>query len=186
MKAQTGPVMTDAELVERCRAHDEEAWSLLIDRYGPYIYAIALRGFGLSQAQAEEVFQETVLSLFKTLSTLQDPRSLKAWIGRIAANAVRQHLRRHGGRAGRTETALDENAPDEAQEAALARVEEAFLVREAMAGLPEDCRKVLTLFFYEQRKYADIAAALGIAEGTVASRIARCLVRLRGSIAKEP
>jgi RNA polymerase sigma factor (sigma-70 family) len=64
-------------------------------------------------------------------------------------------------------------------------VEEAFMVREAMAGLPQECRQVLTLFFYEQRKYADIAATLRIAEGTVASRIARCLVRLRAAIAKE-
>ncbi|MGH2452357.1 MAG: RNA polymerase sigma factor [bacterium] len=186
MKAQTGAVPTDAELVERCRAHDEEAWNLLLGRYGSYIYAIALRGFGLPQAQAEEVFQETVLSLFKHLGTLSDPRSLKAWIGRITANAARQYLRRHGGRAGRAETVLDEDTPDEAQEAALARVEEVFLVREALAALPEDCRQVLTLFFYEQRKYADIAAGLGIAEGTVASRIARCLVRLRSAIAKEP
>ncbi len=185
MTAKAGAVPTDLELVERCRAHDEEAWELLLRRYGSYIYATALRGFGLSQPEAEEVFQETVLSLFKNLGALDDPRSLKAWIGRITANAARQHLRRRGGRGGRAEMPLDEDLPDEAQAAALARVEEAFMVREAMAGLSEECRQVLTLFFYEQRKYTDIAAALGIAEGTVASRIARCLVRLRGAISKE-
>ncbi len=182
MKAPTGHPPSNADLVERCRAHEEEAWDLLLDRYGGYIHAIALRGFGLPASQAEEVFQETVLSLFTHLSTLQDPRSLRAWIGRITQNAARQYLRR-GGR--RPETALGEDAPDEAQEEALARVEEAFLVRDALASLPPDCRQVLTLFFYEQRKYGDIAATLGIAEGTVASRIARCLVRLREAIGKE-
>ncbi len=173
----------DEELVKRCLAHDEEAWVVLLDRYGGYIYAIATRGFRLTPEQAEEVLQETALSLVQHLPDYRGSGSLRAWIAAIAQNASRQYLRRHKSSA---EVPAETEIPDAAQERDLAQAEEALTVQTALERLPVECREVLAKAFYEERRYAEIAAALGIPEGTVASRIARCLTRLRGLLEGTP
>jgi DNA-directed RNA polymerase specialized sigma24 family protein len=50
--------ITDAELVQRCRTGDADAWNELVERYSRYVYAIAAQGFRLSPADAEDAFQE--------------------------------------------------------------------------------------------------------------------------------
>ncbi len=182
MAASPPSFPSDADLIGRCLEHDEEAWQILLDRYAGYIYAIAVRGFRLTPPQAEEILQETALALVQHLADFRGSGSLRAWIGAIAQNACRQHLRRQRPSA---EVPADAETADTSQEMLLAQVEGAFTVREALERLPAECREVLTQAFFEQRRYADIAAALGIPEGTVASRIARCLVRLRGLLGEE-
>lgn len=169
---------TDESLVGRALEQDEEAWDLLLDRYGAYIYAIAVRGFRLKPEEAEDVFQETTLALYQHLPTFRGEGSLRAWIGRIAQNASRAYLRRQGRRLETPSDSGIERA-DAAQEVALREVEDGLVVREALERLAPECRQVLTRFFYERHKYREIAAALGIPEGTVATRISRCLVQLR-------
>ena len=67
----------------------------------------------------------------------------------------------------------------EEESADLSDVEEAFEVREALAGLPEACQDILDRFFTRDQSYKTIADELEIPSGTIASRIARCLTRLR-------
>ena len=50
--------LSDAELVARCRAGDEQAWAMLVDRFARYVYAIAVQGYRLSEQDSEDVFQE--------------------------------------------------------------------------------------------------------------------------------
>jgi len=61
----------------------------------------------------------------------------------------------------------------------LSEVEEAFAVREALAGLSDNCQDILDRFFAQDQSYRTIAAELEIPSGTIASRIARCLARLK-------
>ena len=61
----------------------------------------------------------------------------------------------------------------------LTEVEEAFAVREALSGLPDACQDILDRFFTRDQSYKTIADELEIPSGTIASRIARCLKRLR-------
>ncbi|MGH2349870.1 MAG: RNA polymerase sigma factor [bacterium] len=166
----------DADLVARCLAADEEAWGALVARYADYVYAVASRGFHLSPDEAEEVLQDTMLQVYEHLADYRGTGALRAWIGTIAQNASRQRLR---GRSRRGETALPDEIPDASQQRALDAVEEAFQTRSALAQLDLPCRQVLEQFFLGNRKYAEIASDLGIPAGTVASRISRCLVRLR-------
>ena len=63
-----------------------------------------------------------------------------------------------------------------------AELDEAFAVREALAGLSEDCREVLDRFFCRDESYRTIGEALGLPSGTIASRISRCLGKLRESL----
>ncbi|HEY6103188.1 MAG TPA: sigma-70 family RNA polymerase sigma factor, partial [bacterium] len=102
--------------------------------------------------------------------------ALGAWLRAIAKNIARQRLRT---RSRHPESALPPDAVDRAQQQALDAVEETLLVRDALTRLEAPCGEVLRRFFVMEQKYGEIAAAMQIPAGTVASRIARCLVRLR-------
>ena len=69
--------------LEAVRRGDPGAWKELVGAYGPLVLAVARRA-GLSDADCEEVYQETWASLFQQLSTLRRPGSLVAWIARTA------------------------------------------------------------------------------------------------------
>jgi RNA polymerase sigma factor (sigma-70 family) len=62
------------------------------------------------------------------------------------------------------------------------QIELALGVRAAMATLPEHCQEILDRFFARGESYHEIAAALDIPMGTIASRISRCLAKLRGEL----
>lgn len=172
----SGGQPNDAQLVKRCLAADEEAWAILVERYADYVYALAVRGFRFPPEEAEEVLQETMMQVYEHLWDYRGTGPLRAWIGAIAQNVARQSLRR---RSRHPESSLPQEASDAAQQQALEVVEEALLARAALAQLEAPCREILRKFFVLDQKYADIAREMGIAEGTVASRIARCLARLR-------
>src|SRR3954463_11953178 len=78
----------DAELLERLRAGDEEAFMELVDRYGPLMLRIALSHVR-SRAVAEEVVQEAWLGVLQGLDRFEGRSSLKTWILRIVANRAR-------------------------------------------------------------------------------------------------
>ena len=147
---------SDAELVARCLANEQGAWDELVDRYARYVYAIAARVYRLEPSDAEDVFQEVFARVFERLDTLRDVDALR--------------------RSGR-ETVV-EQLPDGADES-LAQLDEAMTVHAALAGLPPDCREILDRFFTRDESYRTIGTELELPPGTIASRIARCLARLR-------
>src|SRR3954454_12560033 len=81
-------VDADAELLERLRAGDEDAFMTLVDRYGPLMLRIALTHVR-SRAVAEEVVQEAWLGVLQGLGRFEGRSSLKTWILRIVANRAR-------------------------------------------------------------------------------------------------
>ena len=176
---------TDARIVARCRAGDGAAWDVLVERYSRYVFAIATQGFGLSEHDAEDVFQEVFARVFTHLSTLRDGDALRPWLGQLARRLAIDRLRT-GGREQPGEQLPDRGQPD----LELERIELALDVQRAMAGLPEDCQTILDRFFARDESYVTIADATGLPSGTIASRISRCLAKLRvqmqGADAAEP
>ena len=166
---------TDAELVARCRAGDEAAWGELVDRYARYVYAIAARVYRLGAEDAEDVFQEVFARVFERLDTLRDDAALRPWIAQTTRNCCVDALRRAG-----REIAVDE-VPEEADEG-LERLDEALTVHAALERLAPECREILDRFFRRDESYRTISADLDLPSGTVASRIARCLTRLRDAL----
>jgi RNA polymerase sigma factor (sigma-70 family) len=163
---------SDAELVARCRAGDQAAWEALVDRYARYVYAIATRVYRLGPEDAEDVFQEVFTRVFERLDTLRDGEALRPWLAQTTRNCAVDTLRRSG-----REIAVDE-LPDESDEG-LARLDEALTVHAALDRLSPDCHEILDRFFCRDESYRTISADLDLPSGTIASRIARCLVRLR-------
>ena len=65
-------MLTDAELVKRCRAGDPEAWNALVERFSRYVYAICVKGFRLKEEDAEDVFQDVFTRVYTQLDKLRD------------------------------------------------------------------------------------------------------------------
>jgi RNA polymerase sigma factor (sigma-70 family) len=165
--------LSDAQLVHRCRAGEAEAWNELVERFSRYVYAIAVRGFRFGEHDAEDVFQEVFVRVYDRLGSLRDDAALRPWIAQLTRRVCLDRLA--GG--SREEPVGEVVAAD--VEATIAELEEAFAVREALSGLSEECREVLDRFFCRDESYLAIGEALGIPSGTIASRISRCLTKLR-------
>jgi RNA polymerase sigma factor (sigma-70 family) len=163
----------DAELVRRCRAGDREAWNALVERFSRYVYAICTQGFRLSNADAEDVYQEVFTRVYSRLDTLRDDAAIRPWIAQLTRRLCLD-ARSAGAREQPTPEPIDA-----AREQVLADLDEAFVVRDALAELPEHCQEMLDRFFARDESYRTISSELDLPLGTIASRIARCLARLR-------
>jgi len=166
--------LTDAELVGRCRADDAGAWNELVERYSRYVYAIAVRGFRLTEEDAEDVFQDVFTRIYTRLDSLRDDSALRPWIAQLTRRRCLDAIAAK--RDVPAEDVTEEGSSD------LSDVEEAFEVREALAELSEPCQDILDRFFTRDQSYKTIADELEIPSGTIASRIARCLGRLRNEL----
>ncbi len=167
-----------AELVARCRNGDQDAWALLVDRFSRYVYAIAVQGFRLREHDAEDVFQEVFSRVYERLDTLRSDEAIQPWIGQLTRRLCVDKLR-----AGQREEPADEaELGAVADEDKLAQLDEALSVHEAMIELPQNCQDILDRFFARDESYRTIGEALELPAGTIASRISRCLGKLRDSL----
>ena len=163
---------SDDQLVARCRAGDQQAWEALVDRYARYVHAIVVRVYRLDSHDAEDVFQEVFARAFERLDTLRDGDALRPWIAQTARNCAVDTLRRSG-----RELPVDE-VPEDVDDG-VARLDEALTVHAALDRLSVECHEILDRFFCRDESYRTIGADLDLPPGTIASRIARCLSRLR-------
>ncbi|GIU93703.1 MAG: DNA-directed RNA polymerase sigma-70 factor [Gaiellaceae bacterium] len=163
---------SDAELVRRCRAGDAEAWSALVERFSRYVYAICTRGFHLPTEEAEDAFQDVFTRVYTSLGTLRDESALRPWIAQLTRRVCLDTIARR-----RPEEPLE--APPDVATGDLAEIDEAFQVREALRRLSPQCQEILDRFFARDESYRTISEELDLPSGTIASRIARCLAKLR-------
>jgi RNA polymerase sigma-70 factor (ECF subfamily) len=171
--------LTDAELVARCRRGEPEAWALLVERFSRYVYAICVQAFRLSEHDAEDVFQDVFARVYTHLDRLRDDDAFRPWLAQLTRRTCIDRLR-----AGAREAPAEEVDPMEVDET-LASFDEALAVHEAMAELPDNCRDILDRFFARDESYRMIADALELPAGTIASRISRCLDKLKVLLEEE-
>jgi RNA polymerase sigma-70 factor (ECF subfamily) len=164
--------LNDAQLVARCRTGDHGAWRELVERFSRYVYAIVVQGFRLPQHDAEDVFQDVFARVYERLDSLRSDEAVRPWIGQLTRRCCVDRLR-----AGARER--PEALAEQALEGELERIDEGFVVRVALESLSPDCREMLDRFFARDQSYRTIGEELGLPAGTIASRISRCLGRLR-------
>jgi RNA polymerase sigma-70 factor (ECF subfamily) len=165
--------LSDAELVQRCRAGNTDAWNELVERFSRYVYAVCTKGFRLSEDDAEDVFQEVFTRVFTHLDTLRNDAALRPWIAQLTRRLCLDSIARRG-----REQATADPLADEVS-SALDEIDEAFTVREALTTLSGSCQEILDRFFARDQSYRTISDELDLPSGTIASRIARCLSKLR-------
>ncbi len=166
--------LSDARLVARCREGDEAAWSELVTRFSRYVYAIIGQGFGLRAENAEDVFQEVFARAYQHLGRLREDEAIRPWLAQLTRRLCIDQIR-----SGSREQLSDEELEPAEVDETLDKLEEALAVHEALAELPEHCQEILDRFFARDESYQTIGAALDIPAGTIASRISRCLAKLR-------
>src|SRR5687768_2314786 len=165
--------LSDAQLVGRCRAGEAAAWNELVERFSRYVYAIAVRAYRLPDHDAEDVFQDVFARAYERLGSLRDDGAIRPWLAQLTRNACVDRLRA----SAREEPAEELDAAE--TDAAIERIEEALDVHEALAALSGDCREILDGFFARDESYRMIGERLDLPAGTIASRISRCLGKLR-------
>jgi len=169
--------LTDAEITALCRKGDEAAWSELVARYSRYLYAILTQAFRLSQHEAEDVFQEVFSRAFDKLGSLRDDSAIKPWLAQMTRRAAIDRIRSSG-----REVPVEQMEEGEVDKE-IDRLDEAMSIRQAMELLPEHCHEIVDRFFARDESYRTIGEALDIPSGTIASRISRCLAKLKEHLA---
>jgi RNA polymerase sigma factor (sigma-70 family) len=176
--------MDDTRLVKECLSGSEEAWSSLIEKYKALIYSIPVK-YGLPQQEAAEVFQATCVELLTRLPELREPRALPKWLMQVAHHQCyrwKQQQQRLVSRDG------DETVPEPLTPAIadslVQQTQEEQMLREAMALLSTQCRRLVELLFLETppRPYTEVAAELGLALGSIGFTRQKCMERLRRSL----
>jgi RNA polymerase sigma factor (sigma-70 family) len=171
-----GDEPTDAALVARCRAGDDTAWTTLVDRFARYVYAICIQGFRLPPQDAEDVFQDVFTRAYEGLPKLRDDGAIRPWLAQLTRRLCIDRLR-----GGSRETVMDELEP-EGIEDTLAVLDDALTVRQALDRVGPPCADILDRFFARDQSYRTIGDELGLPAGTIASRISRCLDKLRAAM----
>jgi RNA polymerase sigma-70 factor (ECF subfamily) len=144
-----------------------------VERFSRYVYAIAVRAYRLPDHDAEDVFQEVFARAYERLGSLRDDDAIRPWLAQLTRNACVDRLR-----ASAREHPEEEPAAEET-DAALERLDEALDVHMGLDSLSEICREILDRFFAQDESYRVIGEALDLPAGTIASRISRCLGKLR-------
>jgi RNA polymerase sigma factor (sigma-70 family) len=171
-----GPELTDAALVARCRAGDDAAWGQLVERFSRYVYAICSQGFRLSQHDTEDVFQDVFTKAYENLSKLRNDDAVRPWLAQLTRRLCIDRLRE-----ATREVPAEELEPDGLDET-IDTLDEAMTVRQAMARIGEPCGDMLDRFFARDQSYRTIGDELDLPAGTIASRISRCLEKLKGAM----
>ena len=166
---------SDAELVARCRAGEQQAWNELVERFSRYVYAICIKAFRLADHDAEDVFQEVFARTYERLDGLRDDAAIRPWIAQLTRRLCIDRFR-SGGREGPAD--LDDLEPASVDET-LSGLDEALTVRACLDAVGDPCREILDRFFCRDESYKTIAEKLDLPAGTIASRISRCLGKLR-------
>jgi len=172
---------TDERLVKECLRGNEEAWSALIDKYKALIYSIPVK-YKLPPHEASEVFQSTCVELLHRLPDLREPKALPKWLMQVAHHHCFRWKRQQQRLVSRDADPdlPDPETPPIAEELVQQTQQEQFL-RDAIATLSPQCRRLVKLLFFETpaRPYAEVAAELGLAVGSIGFTRQKCMDRLR-------
>ena len=172
------PWEATAALVRRARAGDQQAFADLLQTHRSAITS-TLFACGVRQTEtAQDLAQDVALRAWDRLTDLKDPRTFKAWVRRIAANAARDHLRRM---AVRKEDELDAAVNVASDDDPYARAERLSEVRLMLAVLDDEDPETVELMTAKAHgeSIASMAERLSISDAALKMRLMRVRKRLR-------
>jgi RNA polymerase sigma-70 factor (ECF subfamily) len=173
---QSGAGASDSALVARARTGEEAAFEEIVARFQAPLFRY-LCGFVGDAEEARDLLQDTFLRAYRSLAQLDDTRMLRSWLYQIAHNQACSLLRRV-----RLQRLLSQ--PRVAIQASAGELERAEVI-DALARLPADQRAPLLLHLVGGFTYAEIAALLGVSEGSVRMRISRGRAAFRKAYGEE-
>lgn len=180
----------EAAFVAELQASSEEAFAYLLGVYQNPVYDL-ISHIVENPSDATDVLQDVFVKVFRKIRQFQGESSLRTWIYRIAVHEASNHRRGWLRRFRREPVSLDEGKAEPAASQsrtytpyqALEQAERQDLVRRGLASLAQPYRTVVVLREIEGLSYEEIAEVLGVAEGTVKSRLMRGRELLRRKLA---
>ena len=182
----------DEALVRAAQAGDLEAFNILVQRHERPVFNVALRllrDVGL----AEDATQDAFIRAWQNIGSFQTG-SVRSWLYKIATNRAYDMLRASARRpAGSLEAEIVEIEPiwasggqgDESPDAHALRRELSIYLERALTALPDDQRMVVMLVDVQGLDYHEVAETMGIALGTVKSRLSRARAKIRQALADD-
>lgn len=173
----------DADLVERCRSGDMDAFAALYREQSPRLFALARR-MGGSQEEGEDLLQEIFLQAFRKLDSFKGDAAIGTWLYRLALNHCLDHVRGRRARMERVTDTLDGEMafePTAPRDTPLARLD----LQRAIDQLPDGCREAFVLHDVEGFDHKEVGRMLGIAEGTSKSQVFKARMKLRTLLARK-
>ncbi len=181
-------IETEAELLTRLQANDKVAWADFLDLHSPHVYALALR-LMKSEADAEDVLQETFANAYKAINAFEGRSKLGTWLYRIAYNAAMMRLRRPDAETVSIEdTMMAEDGrliPKQLfdwcclPEKEFETDEVTGKLEQAVRELPDKYKSVFILRELEGLSTRETAVALNLTEGAAKVRLHRARLHLR-------
>ena len=168
---------TDGDLVDRCRAGDVEAFETVYRQHAARIYSLACRMAG-SPEDGEDLLQEIFLQAYRKLGSYKGDAAFGTWLYRLALNHCLDYVRSRQAKMNRLTETLDADTsfrPLARRETPIARVD----LERALERLPDGCREAFVLHEVEGFDHKEVAAMLGIAEGTSKSQVFKARAKLR-------
>jgi RNA polymerase sigma-70 factor, ECF subfamily len=183
----------EATLVQRCAARDEVACAELVSEHQRMVVQLAVNLLG-DREEALDLSQEVFLRVFRTIHRFRGHSSLRTWIYRIAVNQARNRHRFWRRRHRNDQVSLDLHVAAHGEFTSTIGEEPDRLLEQKQLGerlqraldrLPFDQRTVIVLREIDGLSYDDIAFSLGVAIGTVKSRLTRARQALRDDLRTE-
>jgi RNA polymerase sigma-70 factor (ECF subfamily) len=180
----------EALLIQRCAARDEEACAELVSEHQRMVYQLSLNLLN-DHNEALDLSQEVFLRVFRTIHTFRGHSSLRTWIYRIVINQARNRQRWWRRRHRAQQVSLDQHIQDHGELAEtqdrgpdrlVGQKQLAERIRVALERLPFDQKTAIVLREIDGLSYEEIGFSLGIAVGTVKSRLARAREGLRAQL----
>jgi RNA polymerase sigma-70 factor (ECF subfamily) len=181
----------DALLVQRCVTGDQQACQELVEAHQRMVYQLALHLLA-DPDEALDLSQEVFMRVFRTLARFRGESAIRTWIYRIAINQARNRQRWWRRRYRAQQISLEEHVRDHGElmtrdamaspDRQLGQKELGRRLAAALGRLPFDQRSVIVLREIHGLSYAEIAFSLGVAVGTVKSRLARARDALRTAL----
>lgn len=175
-----GSRVADTQLAERARRGDREAYEELVRRYQGLAQRTAFVITRDAEAAADAA-QEAFVKAYRALDRFRPDAPFRPWLLRIVANEAINRAKA-AARHAHADLALAENAPSDpgaSPEAQALASERREMVVRALNAMHEEDRIVIAYRYFFDLSEAEMAEALGVARGTVKSRLSRAMSRLR-------
>jgi RNA polymerase sigma-70 factor (ECF subfamily) len=178
----------ELDIIRLVAKGDSKSFDELFEMYYPRIYVLALSKLH-DVSEAEDISQQTMVTVWLKLKTLKDPQAFAAWVTRIAINNCNAAIRRNKkGALGEVEAALAEIAETDEEllpEPYILRKDLKKRLGDTIDELREEQREAVILHYYSQLSVSEISLATGVNENTVKSRLSLARKYIKGRLKVE-